>query len=161
MATILSEIFSLEEIITNGDLKDKELAKKLNSLANEIRKFLPPTIGPLDHDSSDTHLFEEGGENYYLASTGIYCGDNEDPLPDKQVKALFQKWVEDYSAMDCLDCLKIIASRYCAAPESSANNKYNGLPEKMQNVVRHKSKKKYVPASRPYESPNSNHGSEL
>jgi len=159
MATILSEIISLEEIITSGELKDKELAKKLNSLANDICKFLPPTIGSLDYSSSDAHLFEEGGEDYYLTSTGIYCGDK--PLLNKQVKKFFQKWVEDYGAMDCLETLNKFASRYCAAPESSANNKYNGLPEKMQNVVRHKSKKKYVPAARPDESPNSDLGSEL
>ena len=159
MASILSEIISLEEIITSGELKDEELAKKLNSLADNIRKFLPSTIGTLDYSSGDAHLFEEGGKDYYITGTGIYRGDKL--LLDKQVKKFFEKWVKGYSAMDCLETLNKFASRYCAAPKSSAKNEYNGLPEKMQNVVEHKSKKKYIPAARPDESPNSDLGSEL
>ena len=156
---ILSEIANLEEIIKAGRVKDEKLAEKLISLATEIRKFLPSTIGSLDYSSGDAHLFEEGGKDYYIAGNGIYCGARL--LPDKQVKAFFQKWVEGYGARDCLGTLEKFASRYCPAPESRASNKYNLLPEKMQNLVNHKSKKRYVPASRPDENPDDGLGSEL
>jgi hypothetical protein len=134
MATILSEIDNLEEIIKCEKLSDKKLAGKFISLANEISKSLPAVIISESSGNRGAHLYEEDSRYYYITPDGISyyntpSGDEGSvKLEGEELTKFFQQWVGDYGAADCLRNLRSIAKKYCGTPAPESREKQDLLP---------------------------------